>query len=132
MTNLDNNIIKKKKSDKFVLALVATWSVLVSVETLLTSLQADTVSQRLAILGPVTEKNVNEPFMTVWCEGLVPAGPMSCCTSASPVFPRVSFSECKESFVIRVVDRTHCPILVIVQCWSSVLWKTTNTPQRGC
>lgn len=68
MKKLCNNIFFFKKLHKSVLALVATLSVLVSVEALLTSLHAESISQRTlrqAILGPMTENPVNSPLITV-------------------------------------------------------------------
>lgn len=56
-----------------VVVLVATWSVLLSVQTLLTLLQADTVSKLtslLEILGQMTENHVNW-LTTVSCGGAV-------------------------------------------------------------
>lgn len=79
MKDLSNNIFFKKLH-KSVLVLVATLSVLVSVQALLTSLHAESISQRTlrqAILGPMTENHVNSPLITqVSCGGPVPTGPM--------------------------------------------------------
>lgn len=111
--------------------MVATWSVLVSVEALLTSLHAESISHRTlrqAILGPMTENHVNSPLITASCGGPVVFTP------ASPVFTTVRFTASPSVRSVRKShssDRMHCSIAETLQCWSLVLRKTTNTPQRG-